>query len=116
MKLKCKNVTVEDFRISGWSVGVLGVFNNNTVIANDFTNNDFDVAVYADDYRIVGNRLGAERIVGKHNVISQNHIVVGTFVTGFWITSSSGTVIEAFHYCLCKCWVDSLHQETQPCG
>lgn len=102
INLTCTNVTVANFRVWGWQVGVLGVFNNNTVIANNLIGNALDVAVYASDYRIVGNRLGAERIVGNNNVILQNQIVLGTYASGFWITHSSGTIIEANNVTLSK--------------
>jgi hypothetical protein len=54
-----------------------------------------DVAVFANEYRIIGNRLGPERIVGKNNVVSQNQIVLCDYVTGFWLTSSSNMIIES---------------------
>ncbi len=94
IKLNCSNVTVANFRISGWQVGILGAFDNNTIISNNFTGNLQDVAVYANDYVITGNSIGAERIVGNNNVISRNDIRLGTYATGFWISNSSKTVIE----------------------
>jgi len=102
VNLTCTNVTVANFQISNWHIGILGVFDNNTIIANNFTNNHLDVAVYANDYIITGNYIGAERIVGNKNVISKNQITLGTYTTGFWITNSSGTVIEANNITLSK--------------
>ena len=95
INLKCTNVTVTDFHISGWPVGVVGVFDNNVIIGNNFTNNGYDVAIYANNYNVTGNYIASERIVGNNNVISQNVISLGDFATGFWISSSSGTIIEA---------------------
>jgi LPXTG-motif cell wall-anchored protein len=102
VNLTCINVTVANFVISDWQVGVLGVYDNNTIVANNFTNNALDVAVYANDYRVIGNDIGAERIVGNNNIISQNQITLRDLTTGFWITSSSGTVIEANNVTLSK--------------
>jgi hypothetical protein len=95
INLTCTNATVRNFYITGWQVGVLGVWDNNTISANYFTNNGLDVAIYANDYKITGNQIGAERIVGNNNIISQNQITLRDYDTGFWITSSSGTVIAA---------------------
>ncbi len=102
VNLTCTNVTVANVCISGWQVGVLGVFDNNTIVANNFTNNVLDVAVYANDYKITGNNIGPERIVGNNNIISKNQIKLGNYVSGFWITSSSGTLIEANNVTLSK--------------
>jgi hypothetical protein len=51
---------------------------------------------------VTGNYLGAERIVGNNNVISQNEISVGGYKSAFWISSSSGTIIEANDVTLTK--------------
>jgi hypothetical protein len=54
------------------------------------------------EYKIIRNNIGPERIVGNNNIISQNQITLKDYVTGFWITSSSGTVIEANNITLSK--------------
>jgi hypothetical protein len=100
INLTCTNTIVRNFNIKGWTTGVLGVFNNNTISNNNFTSNARDVAIYADDYNVIGNHIvhiagTVFRIVGKNNVISQNQIHSLTYSTAFWITLSSGTVIEA---------------------
>jgi len=95
INLTCTNVTVTNFHISGWQAGILGVFDNNVIAGNNFTNNAFDVAIYANNYRVTGNYIGSGRIVGNNNVISQNIITLGDYASGFWISSSSGTIIEA---------------------
>jgi hypothetical protein len=95
INLTCTNVTVTNFHITDWAVGVLGVFDNNAIVSNNFTNNGYDVAIYANNYKVTGNYIGSERIVGNNNVISQNEISLDDYMSGFWISSSSGTIIEA---------------------
>lgn len=102
INLTCTNVVVTNFHIASWQVGVLGVFDGNTIIGNNFTNNGYDVAIYANNYKVTRNYLSSERIVGNNNVISQNEISVGDYVSAFWISSSSGTIIEANDITLTK--------------
>ncbi len=95
ISLKCAGVTVENFRVIGWQVGVLGVYDENRIIDNDLLGNGYGVAIYASNYHVEGNRVGPERVVGNNNVFSGNKIVLGAYVSGFWISNSSGTIIEA---------------------
>jgi hypothetical protein len=71
-------------------------------VGNNFTNNGYDVAVYANNYNVTANFLGAERIVGNNNVISQNEISLGDYQTGFWISNSQGTIIKSNDVTLTK--------------
>lgn len=102
INLTCSNVTVTNFFIASWQVGVLGVFDNNTIMGNNFTNNGYDVAIYANNYKVTGNFIGAERIAGDNNVISQNEILLGDYQTGFWMSNSQGTIIESNDVTLTK--------------
>ena len=95
VNLTCSEVTITNFQITGWLVGVLGVFDGNTIVGNNFTNNGYDVAIYANNYKVIGNFIGSERIVGNNNVISNNEIGIRDNVSGFWISRSSGTIIES---------------------
>ncbi|MGZ4851277.1 MAG: PEF-CTERM sorting domain-containing protein [Candidatus Bathyarchaeia archaeon] len=95
INLTCSGVTITNFHVIGWLVGVLGVFDSNIILDNNFTNNGYDVAIYANNYRVIGNFIGSERIVGNNNVISNNEIGIRDNVSGFWISSSLGTVIES---------------------
>jgi hypothetical protein len=95
ISLKCTGVTVQNFRVIGWQVGVLGVYDGNAIIDNDLLGNVYDVAIYASNYQVERNRVGPERVVGNNNVFSANKIVLGGYVSGFWISNSSGTIIEA---------------------
>jgi hypothetical protein len=94
INLTCIGVTVEHFHINGWQVGVLGNFDSNRVVNNDFANNHFDIAIYANNYQITQNYLSYVRIQGNNIDISQNQIRTRSY-TAFWISSSSGIVIES---------------------
>ena len=102
LNLTCSGVTITNFHITGWLVGVLGVFDGNTIVGNNFTENGYDVAIYANNYRVIGNFIGSERIVGNNNVISKNEIGIRDNVSGFWISRSSGTIIESNDVTLTK--------------
>ena len=93
--LKSSYVTVTNFHISGWQIGLHGVDDSNIVSRNNFTSNDYDVSIYADNYQVTGNYLGFLRIVGDNNSISKNVISIPDFKSGFWMSQSSGVVIEA---------------------
>jgi hypothetical protein len=95
ISLNCTNVTLFNFHIFNWNIGVIGVFDNNTIQSNFFSNNYLDVAVYANNYKIVGNLIGPERIVGNNNSVAQNQIKVGDHETGFWIANCTGLKIES---------------------
>ena len=95
INLTCSNVTVYDFRISGWEVGVLGVYNGNTIGYNNITATERGIAIYADDYKVSGNYLANSiegvRIKGNNITVQQNQIANNYY----WalITSSNGIVV-----------------------
>jgi hypothetical protein len=97
INLTCTKVAVQNFNIRGWAVGVLGVQNSNVITGNNVTGNERDIAVYADNYYIINNKLAnaayGVRIVGNNNIIFQNTIENSAFA--FWITNSSGNIIVA---------------------
>jgi hypothetical protein len=95
ISMNCTNVTVFNFTISNWNTGVLGIYDNNTIQSNIFSNNNYDVAVYADDYLITGNQIGYQRIVGNNVTVSKNQITLGDHQTGFWITNCTNLKIES---------------------
>jgi hypothetical protein len=108
INLTCTNVTVANFRIVGWEAGILGVFDNNTIIYNYFEKDAICIQVFANNYKISGNYLygmfyqygiiNVMRIVGKNNIICGNEINIPAYATGFnlgnGLTPTSGTVIE----------------------
>lgn len=97
INLTCTNVTVQNFNILNWEVGILGAWNNNTIANNNITNNERNIAIYADNYDIIGNQIEngdySIRIIGNNNTIQNNSIKAGA--VAFWITSSLGNVITA---------------------
>lgn len=100
INLTCSNVTVRDFNINGWEVGVLGVFNGNTIVNNIITETSRAVAVYADNYSISGNYLANSidcvRIEGANITIKQNQIISNS--NGILITSSLAVTITANNF------------------
>ena len=95
INLTCTNVTVRDFNIKGWAVGILGTYNGNTISNNTITGTERAIAIYADNYNTTGNYLANSiygvRIQGNNNRISQNQIANN--YGGIMISFSSGTVI-----------------------
>jgi hypothetical protein len=97
INLTCSNVTVCNFSIFGWEVGILGSYNGNTITNNNITATERAVAIYADNYIVTGNYLANSirgvRIQGNNISIQQNQIVNN--YDGFLISSSSGVIITA---------------------
>jgi parallel beta-helix repeat protein len=95
INLTCTNVTVRDFNIKGWAVGILGTYNGNTISNNTITGTERAIAIYADNYNTTGNYLANSiygvRIQGNNNRISQNQIANN--YGGIMISFSLGTVI-----------------------
>jgi hypothetical protein len=95
INLTCSNVTVQNFNILDWEVGVLGAYNSNTISNNNITRTERAIAIYADQYNVTGNYLANSiygvRIQGNNNRISQNQIVNN--YGGVLISSSSGIII-----------------------
>ena len=100
INLTCSNVTVRNFYIVRWEVGVLGAYNDNNIANNNITGCERAIAVYADGYIVVGNHIADNtygvRIQGKSNIVQGNVILYNDM--GFWITSSSGNLITANHF------------------
>jgi hypothetical protein len=97
LNLTCTNVTVQNFAIANWEVGILDAYNNNAIVHNNVTGNERDIAIYADNCKVTGNYLGssdyAVRVIGNGNIFFQNEIVNYGFV--FYIDSTLGNVITA---------------------
>jgi parallel beta-helix repeat protein len=100
--LMASNVTVTNFRISGWATGIYGAYNNNTITNNVFKNNNQGITIYACDYVVSQNSIsdsniaikvvsGALQIDGDNILITLNHIF-----SNFWafdVVNSNGTSI-----------------------
>jgi len=100
--LMANNVTITDFRISGWRAGVYVAFNNNTVTNNVFVDNYKGIAVYASDCILSKNSIsgsnigvlidsGAIQPQGDNNLIIQNQLASNNWA--FDILNSNGTTI-----------------------
>ena len=95
INLTCTAVTVKNFHINGWQVGILGAFDNNKVVGNEFTGNSYDIAVYGKNYEIKQNHLCYVRIQGTNVHITENEFHTRTYGSAFWISNSTGITIEA---------------------
>ena len=95
INLTCSNVTVRNFNIWGWEVGILGAYNSNIISNNNITETERAIAIYADNYNVTGNYLGNSiigvRVKGNYNSFSENQIMNNYW--GFLISSSSGVII-----------------------
>jgi parallel beta-helix repeat protein len=95
INLTCSNVTVRNFNILGWEVGILGAYDSNTISNNIITQSSYCISIYADHYNVTGNYLGNSiigvRVKGNYNSFSENQIMNNYW--GFLISSSSGVII-----------------------
>ena len=95
INLTCTGVTVENFVVKCWEVGILGEYNGNNISYNSLINNERGIAIYADNYQVEGNYIGqadyAVRVTGNNDNFTRNTFDAGGFA--FWITDSSGILI-----------------------
>ena len=79
INLSCSDVTIQNFKITGWEIGIYGAYNNNTVASNFISETQSCIAIYADNYNVVGNFL-AKSISGvldkgNNDVFKRNWII-----------------------------------------
>jgi hypothetical protein len=78
INLTCSNVTIQNFHITGWEVGIYGPYNNNTITNNFISETRSCIAIYADNYNVVGNYLASsiDGVLDKGNndIFSKNWI------------------------------------------
>jgi hypothetical protein len=95
INLTCSGVTVENFVVKCWEVGILGAYDGNTISDNSLIDNERGIAVYADNYKVEGNYIAQAdyciRVTGNNDTFTQNVIDNSGFA--FWITDSSGILI-----------------------
>jgi hypothetical protein len=95
INLTCMGVTVEDFQFKDWLVGVLGAYDGNRVVGNNFTDVSISIAVYANNYEITQNYLNYIRIQGSNIRLYENEIQIPNYRSGFWISNSTNVTVEA---------------------
>lgn len=85
INLTTSNVTVKNIQIMDWNTGILGVYNNNTILDNAITGCNSGMKIYTKEYKIIGNYI-ANKDVGillgpgsELNIVSKNHIANNTF-------------------------------------
>jgi parallel beta-helix repeat protein len=95
INLTCTGVTVQNFVIKCWEVGILGAYDGNTISNNSIINNERGIAIYADNYQVEGNYIAQAdyciRVTGNNNTFTRNNIDNWGFA--FWITDSSDILI-----------------------
>ena len=95
INLTCTGVTVENFVVKCWEVGILGAYDGNTISDNSLIDNERGIAIYADNYQVEGNYIGqadyAIRVTGNNDTFTRNTFDAGGYA--FWITDSSGILI-----------------------
>ena len=95
INLTCTGVTVRNFQINDYEVGILGACDGNRIVGNDFTDVGISIAVYASNYEIKGNFLEYVRIVGANMHIYNNEITVRDYQSGFWVSNCTNLTVEA---------------------
>ncbi len=72
------NVTIMNIHILNWTAGILGAYNNNSIIGNFITNCDKGIKVYGDNYTIswnyIANNYDGVRLFANGTVISRNNL------------------------------------------
>src|SRR5665647_951162 len=95
INLTCSNVTIKNFNITGWEVGIYCPYNNNTIANNFISETRSCIAIYANNYNVVGNHF-ANSIdgvfeKGNNDVFSKNWIQNN--YDGFIIYQTTGHII-----------------------
>ncbi|MGA2683354.1 MAG: hypothetical protein ABSF44_16335 [Candidatus Bathyarchaeia archaeon] len=98
INLTCTGVTVENFVIKYWEVGILGVYDGNTISNDSIIGNERGIAIYANGYDVVGNYIAhcdyCIRVTGTNDTFTRNTIDNRGFAGfAFWITDSSEILI-----------------------
>ena len=79
INLTNNNVTIQNFKITGWEVGIYIPYNNNTIRSNFITETRSCIAIYADNINVVGNYLAnsIDGVLDKGNndVFSKNWVL-----------------------------------------
>lgn len=92
VNITCTNVTVRSLRVLNWEVGILGAYNNVTIQNCYLTGNEKAIAIYADNYNVIGNYIAQStwgiRVNGNNNVFSENQITNNSI--GIWISLYGG--------------------------
>ena len=82
INLTCSNVIIQNFKITGWEVGIYCPFNNNTIANNFISETRSCIAIYADNMNIVGNYLtgSIDGVLDKGN----NDVFMKNWVCNNW--------------------------------
>jgi parallel beta-helix repeat protein len=99
INLTCTNVTVENFNIATWEVGILGAYNNNTIANCSVTNCERGVAIYADNYVLASDIIASNSFVGVRILNGNGNVFVGNLMQDngncFFADNSSSNLVVA---------------------
>ncbi|MDR0470495.1 MAG: hypothetical protein LBH79_02060 [Nitrososphaerota archaeon] len=102
ISLWASNITITNCRIIGWTAGIYGAYNNNTITANLFTDNYRAITIYAANYIISKNIIqqNTQGIYIKTDAVistGDNNLIINNQITNngqaFEILNSDGTTI-----------------------
>jgi hypothetical protein len=80
INLTCTNVTIENFNIATWEVGILGAYNNNTIANCTVTDCERGVAIYADNYVLTEDTIAFNSYVGVRILNGNGNVFVGNLM------------------------------------
>ena len=93
VNITCSNVTVKNLQIVNWEVGILGAYNNNSILSCSLTGNEKAIAIYADNYNVAGNYIAQNtlgiRMKGNNISITENQIRNNTSESGSLLTEDT---------------------------
>jgi hypothetical protein len=73
------NVTIMNIHILNWTAGILGAYNDNTIISNFITNCDDGIKIYGSNYNVAGNYIANNDegilLSASHAVVSRNKLI-----------------------------------------
>ena len=84
INLTASNVTVRNFNITHWGVGILGAWDHNSISNNTFKEVIRAVAIYANDYTVTNNTIqgstyGIRILNGNNNRFYGNQLINNFF-------------------------------------
>ncbi len=101
INLTATNVTVRNFQITNWGVGILGVYDHNTITNSTFKKDIRAIAVYANNYTVTNNTIqkstyGVRILNGNNNRFFGNQFIDNFF--GLDATNSTKNLAVANHF------------------
>ena len=99
INLTASNVTVRNFNFANYGIGILGAWNNNTILNNTFRNVIKAISIYGNGYNVTGNSIQnsaffAIRLLNTYgNTFFENNLSGNSI--GFDVTNSTENLAVA---------------------